>query len=203
MPLVSAYQCPRTKTLFPDLRSYRAYLRVRARDSLDARRAKRIRDDLEAKVRPLWMSSSLEEIEQWCIENSETIFWYIYGEHQPYQIRNHEAAVRASRKFQITSLTFTLRYQDRCSNTHNAPVGGVTNWGGKDDLPKGYPGFYGKFRMKATNDPFGFNLLNYLRLRTGCASGDLRGNCNGDVTLFADDWPMLAIAHKFREAEAS
>ena len=34
-----------------------------------------------------------------------------------------------------------LRYSDSVSNSHNAPITGVTNWHGSEEKPSGYPGW--------------------------------------------------------------
>jgi len=39
------------------------------------------------------------------------------------------------------------RYSERLSNTHECPIGGVTNWSCEKELPRGYPGYEVKYNF--------------------------------------------------------
>lgn len=86
------------------------------------------------------------------------------------------------------------------SNSHGAPVGGVTNFTRDPDRPMSYPGFSGKFKFKTrsqSRNEFGINALcgvlsdyapSILHNGTGSA-GDTFG-CY-DMYFFFDDFPNL------------
>ena len=42
------------------------------------------------------------------------------------------------------------RFSDKVSNTHGCPIGGVTNWRCEGNLPKGYPGWTGRFEGRVS-----------------------------------------------------
>lgn len=71
---------------------------------------------------------------------------------------------------------FDVSYNKKVSNTHSAPIDGVTNFGCHDDLPRGYPGFTGKItgtysRNKKTLSFYTDRFASIPGIHTGTGSG--------------------------------
>ena len=50
-----------------------------------------------------------------------------------------------TKRIKVAGLMWEIEHQASVSNTHDAPLNGVTNWGGrKPGAPHGYPGWYGR-----------------------------------------------------------
>lgn len=104
--------------------------------------------------------------------------------------------------FRLLVLDVDVRYSKCVSNTHCAPIGQVTNWYNKNDLPNGYIGFVGRVHIEYSSDPnlshnfSGSRLISERFLHTG--SGGYQGTgANGEYKLgydcrfFLDDLPKL------------
>lgn len=98
------------------------------------------------------------------------------------------------------------------SNSHNCPEGGVTNWYGKPDLPKGYPGYSGRFdyviKHSDTVDTLGSDFFKGTRIHTGggggggakpVSKGGRASRYGYDFRIFFDDWS--ALKKSFEEAQ--
>ena len=48
-----------------------------------------------------------------------------------------------AKKVRVAGFAWEIRHS-MVSNSHDCPISGVTNWGGRDNLPKGYPGYSGR-----------------------------------------------------------
>lgn len=101
-------------------------------------------------------------------------------------------------KFEITDL-----YTDKqgcVSNSHHAPRGKKTNWGGwEEDLPRGYPGVSAVITWQMCNVPVDRGLedikleraLGPYGIHTGTGGGRSRGNYQFSGELFYEDFPAL------------
>lgn len=56
----------------------------------------------------------------------------------------------------VAGFAWDIAFGNRISNSHAAPVTGEKNWGGKDDLPSGYPGFQGRVWIRYYESPKGW-----------------------------------------------
>lgn len=114
---------------------------------------------------------------------------------------------------EITMADF--HYDKLTSNTHHAPIGKPTNWGCKDNLPKGYPGWSGRIEGKMIKPAVAKDYWSKGRHKTldsfsdytdssfsewsinrmiGLYSGTGGGNGVGfgyHCIMFADDFPYL------------
>lgn len=122
-----------------------------------------------------------------------------------------------NKDYKFTISFSRMRYKSHCSNSHDAPLGKATNWGGREDgIPTGYAGLWGRVHLnfeskdnrmvlnaegikrykQNTNtknyssfiyDPRPTDTLRKLRVCTGSGGG---GNLELSyaVTLFLDDW---------------
>lgn len=60
-------------------------------------------------------------------------------------VLNQQPASRnGRRRVKVAGLKWSVRHNHSVSNSHDAPINGVTNWSRKDGFPKGYPGWYGR-----------------------------------------------------------
>ena len=111
---------------------------------------------------------------------------------------------------QMTELYFNnIQWNNKCSNSHSAPIGYKTNWcgyGDKDGIPRGYPGWKGWMKGKLTawksisstelkenKDSFGQKIPG---LNTGSGGGG--ENFEFELELFVYDFPL--IYEKFKES---
>ncbi len=201
MPLVQAYQCPRTHKLFANKSVYISHLKSMARMSLDRRAEKRRRDAMAARMAPLYLCSTLEEISQWVMDNSELVFWNAYEKYKPHRLDTLKKAIAAAARFKIISFDLEVSYSPNCSNSHVAPEGKRQNWCNQDkSLPSGYPGMVGRFKYTTEHEnAMSFDLLKAMKMHVGTASGNGKG-ANGGVTLFAEEWPALCVRHYLENA---
>jgi len=89
----------------------------------------------------------------------------------------------------LLSLGFSeMRWSESVSNTHDCPIGGVTNWWSKIELPTGYPGWQGRIHLHQVGASFSsaFQKLGHLGIFTGSGGGG-----SYEVRMFADDFPGL------------
>jgi len=92
-----------------------------------------------------------------------------------------------------------VRYEECASNSHEAPMGGVTNWHHTNDLPRGYPGFTGSIggiyskKGKTISQYCGsFGRKYSMPISTGTGGGDSKTWGYG-VTFWVDDFPDLQV----------
>ena len=82
----------------------------------------------------------------------------------------------------LLELSLDMLKESKVSNTHSCPIDGKKNWGWEKDLPRGYPGYSGRFRMTKSNDVPGFGSDDIERSCFHTGSGGGRGN---------DDWDKV------------
>ena len=128
--------------------------------------------------------------------------------------RELEKIFYSTYKVKVTFNEFSLRFTN-VSCSHNAPIGGKTNWGGQEkDIPSSYPGFSGWIKGKSSDSNFSitdaidgqerrfsrkFKYKNPIRgIHTGCFNGG--EFFSGELYLFLSDFPILY--EKYHEAVA-
>lgn len=191
MPQVTAYRCPFTNKLF-SLQKKDDYIK-----HLKTLRKVYSRARMIARVRQEWADvlaegkrtvSSLEDLGHWVINNSTLI-------------GRHSKAVHSSppsNDFRITEISFILpRYSSCCSNTHSAPVGKKSNWGGeKPGIPRGYPGIYCNIEFKTVGAKPAYmgDIFSSVQiyLGTGGSRGD--GQYHYASIIWLEDWPRIEEA---------
>lgn len=211
MPLVQAWQCPETKTLFADKESYLKHLRVRGAMRLSAFKDRKVQENFHSYIQTLTKADSFETISRWVIENDEILLRYNDNGRR----RNDE--YRAKKKLKpllhrsprIRNVLFNrMTWSERCSNTHCAPKGKPQNWGHDPDLPSGYPGWVGWLYFTIEFDRhYSGNPFEGTPIHTGSGGGkaiyDEHGTACGSrygysVTLFDEEWPLLRLMMKMR-----
>lgn len=113
---------------------------------------------------------------------------------------SEEVSKKLFKKYWIKSLKLNVRYNPHASNSHSAPIGKGTNWGGKSDKPTGYPALTGTIIVTYNKEPSGFSSDSFNRhdgisgINTG--SGGYRSDkdgytCEYGVTLWLSDFPKI------------
>lgn len=104
----------------------------------------------------------------------------------------------------LCGLKWTIRYLDSVSNSHSAPLSGVTNWENDRNQPTGYEGFEGRVWCCLSDDPDGFGSDAFRGTMTHTGTGGY-GNYGTEwkndsatlcplsyqYTIFLDDFPSL------------
>ena len=94
---------------------------------------------------------TLDELAQCVIEviNSQENrdSWYNPKKHKPREFKNHK----------VVGFAWEIARKELVSNSHSSPEGYSQNWGGKPDLPKGYPGWSGRVWVRYADDPYSFS----------------------------------------------
>ena len=108
-----------------------------------------------------------------------------------------------SEPVQIRIQKFDAVFSKHCSNSHVAPDGEPTNWGGcrtdsdGNPLPTGYPGYMGviSFRIvKPSDSGTGSSITKILKtigIKTGTGGGSWK-SLTYDFKMFLQDWPGLS-----------
>ena len=102
-------------------------------------------------------------------------------------------------KSNLINLKIDVTYSKLVSNTHCCPKTGIQNWHCKNDKPRGYPCWTGRIywevNTKDVSDSNRFRNNSYIH--TGSGSGgskpDGTKTYQYSVSIFADDWPGLAL----------
>lgn len=91
---------------------------------------------------------------------------------------------------EILELKISVGYRPYVKNTHYCPIGGVTNWHKKDELPTGYPALFGNIYIRYAKSCYDkFNISKFVGINTGCGGG---GNPQQfELFLFLDDFPLI------------
>jgi hypothetical protein len=189
---VEVWKCRKTGTLFEDTTDWRRYLTKKAAQKLFLKRRKERRAKAEICVDELRMLGSFEAIEQWLETNYALLF--------ERQIINGninfwgEKTKTMPKGFALKNVRLlNMTWQDSCSNTHCAPRGKFTNWGGdKKGYPRGFPGYRGRIEFEiGKHYTHSSDLFRDTGIHTGSGGG---GEFSGyDVTMFAEEWPMLVF----------
>lgn len=197
-----AYQCPWTGELHSTKQSYLRHLKKYRTDVLhkNARHRRWLK-----KAEDLWSQPSFDDIIKWLETNSDFLIYNasindFIGKKQHYQ------KIMDSFIFTVTKLS--LDYNETVSNSHSAPVGKKTNWGGREvysdgsTYPRGFPGWSGliDFRSNHSIPTFASNIFKNLRIHTGSGGGGLK-NGHYEVRFFIEDWPGLYENIKLQKSE--
>ncbi len=163
------------------------------------RRAKRRRLKLieaDACLLELRSLKSFDDIADWLCQEENYLRLYqkqwLNGHLSPWTDENLKR--RNPGKFKLTNVRFDhIYWLDKCSNSHSAPIGKKTNWCGQNRRePTGYPGYRGHISFDVIGANVGSNIFTATGLNTGTGNGGGL-NCQFDITLFAQDWPMLVL----------
>lgn len=191
MPKIEAWECPTTGSLFKHKEDYRRHMAKLAAARRFAANRKLMLAQAEVCVKELHQQKSFKEICQWIEKNYRLLYerQIIIG-----NFSNRRNAMPSG--FFVKDVSFeNMVWSDRCSNSHSAPAGKRTNWGGQHpDVPRGYPGYTGSISF--TTSLYGHcDLFKNTGIHTGSGGGSEQRFRFG-VTLFAEEWPMLVLHDK-------
>jgi hypothetical protein len=193
MPLVQAWQCPKTNKLFVCKDLYQQHLKILARESLDRKRIKRIDDEYHAVFKQMREDiRSIAELEQYIITNWELFCRNAHRKNKYSESFNYDNWVK------IEVIYIDVKWNDRISNTHSWPLNGgvMARRSVTQDCPSSYPGWSGKMRVGYSSTKKGKDtgLIDDFFYQTGLFGGTGGGSDTGfsqQLRLFAADWTGL------------
>ncbi len=180
----NAFRCPWTKRIFGEKKTYVKHLKWLRENRMHSR----IRATaLLRKKGDLWNQPTFEDIIKWIEINPDFMFDNGYRESW-----RREGTEKYRDKFWIKITYLNLRWEPSASNTHSCPRNGVTNWGGRENAPRGYPGYVGSIEYQLSHDiGFGSDVMRGLSVHTGTGGGGGGLKFGYSVTFFDADWPGL------------
>lgn len=188
---ITAYKCPDTGQIFEYKKEYDGYRRTYLANRRQGENKQTIIDGYN-KILEDFRSTprSWAEMGKWICDNTDVFVkraWLLDGNKTK------------PKSMKLTSVAIVAAYRERCSNTHAAPFNGVKNWYGLQNLPGGYPGWYGTIKLSYTGDYDGFftNMFENTGLNFGTGSGGV-DFYQSEITLFEDDWPGLREQRVFK-----
>lgn len=191
---VTVRQCPFTGKIFEekDIGKYVLHLKAQHDRLKQERQYARLRNSFDQ-----WLAEEKEKITSvdmivpWILENQQRLM----DTANALDIGCRDPFVKGD---QFTKLVFErLYYHPLVSNTHCYPKNGVINFSSKDNLPRGYPGYFGYMSgtLSRPNGPeFSYpysKVFKLIRLHTGSGGGGNK-NWGYDIKIFLDDWPGLS-----------
>jgi len=212
MPKITAWKCPHTGTLFEHENQYRAHLRKLSNQRARVRKYIAFQKTVDAVIEGEKKCNNVQELCEYVIEHSkEYMTRGILCGFDGNILRN---ALENGWNIEWPKFTgmkiYTSRWSKTVSNTHSAPRGKKTNWGGREpDVPRGYPGWRGNIRIWHDEDanivihapgkkrPTKLNVPSFSDcthslsgINTGTGGG-LKDGSYHDVKLFAEDFPEM------------
>lgn len=186
MPIVQAYMCPRTKTLFLEKSTYVEYLKECARENLKGRRRERSIAEAMTKFDHMRKSvRSFEELGTWLQSNAALIRKFILdkGVHH-----SQEPSARP----RISNVRFELIQHKEDCKASRAPLMGWENPAIPPSIARGYPGAKAKllYDIRGSLNLYDF-LTNAIGVHVGSGGGSSSAGYCSSVDMYAEDWPFL------------
>lgn len=197
MPIVQAYECPRTHKLFKDKTKYITHLKTLAlktwQDSDDHPRDKIIERHFDYLRRN---ATSFRDIATWLEVHGRLL--------RQMSIRYSDTSHRPLKEKQgATDVMFDVtEFKSHISNSVAKPVHGICSYGQPPGTATSYPGVEGMMRYNETS---GLNLHDALpgvlpiRFRGG---GKRNFWTAYDFVLFAEDWPFIGAHFLYQSLNA-
>ena len=197
MPVIQAWECPRSGLLFKFKSDYLVHLKGLARISIERKKHEKFlreRADFWAGFR-----ASITDINQ--LKDAILANWEQFCRQAHYN-ENEKWGRRKEFNFsdyiQIDNIKINLKLVPKIRNSHHAPLnGGIRNWNGDSDKPTHYPGFYGKIEWTHENTQYTKKISDLpgkffdgTGLFTGSGGGGSMGGSQ-ELYLYLDDWPGL------------
>lgn len=212
MSKITAYKSDTDGRIFEHLKDYQAHLKQLAK----ARREEKQRAAYKAgKI--AFMKNMCEEIKSpeelvtFIKDNQE---WFITNGLEKRYWTDSERKKEGKNKYTLKEVTITAGYDDKSGisslrwsnavpNSHKAPMGKKTNWGGREkNEPRNYPGWNGVLRFSFTEDSR--NLSSELFDGTPINSGSGGGGGESyqySLEIFAHDFKKMAYYEMMNDYE--
>lgn len=184
MSQVLVWKADEDGKLFEDHTKYLSHLRFLSRARAEVRKQLKIKLEHEQYCAQMGQSSSIPELIAFISNN-----W-----------SRHE------KNSSLLKMHMEVRWQDRISNTHSCPRGGMTNFRCDQQLPLGYAGWLGRLRYTVNYKKSDIGtLFREFPIYTGSGGGsNYIKNDDGTTTvsygyemiLWADDYPELFSEHE-------
>ena len=194
---VTVNKCPDTGKLFEDDKKYKLHRAKVLREKKSVAREKAIKNNFFD-----WLADekksiiTVDMIVPWFMKNQRTIMDAanagLRWPSSPWS--TYSSKFRDDDVYENVSIT-SVRYSKTVSNTHNCPVGGVTNFMCRDDLPQGYEGWWCRISGtlvrtgKMYEYPYSSG-LHLVGINTGSGGGG-NEDWSYDAKIFLADWPGL------------
>jgi hypothetical protein len=190
MPLVQAWQCPKTGKLFAQKSEYHAHLRRKAKVALRERNERRLIEEFELRAEAGRISCfAIKDVETWLEANIPLIY-----------TQCRRTWTKSKGPPEITQIRFSNMRFGIQSNSHRAPLGKKTNWCGnesKNGVPRGYPGWIGSISYN-NSDYMNWDTDAWSSVGVSTGSGGGGDRARYDVTLWHDDFPNLLFGALMR-----
>ena len=232
MSIITAYKSDADGKIFEDKAKYTAHIRRLARHRLEQKKlqiAESVKDAAWAELYE--REQSIDDWMQMVVDNQH-LFWAEAAAGDPYDWDGVGKKVGRGKNAgnlpmpRVLKITHQLRWNDSVSNSHDCPVGGVTNWSPSwntdKTVPTGYPGWQGRIEWLVEwpeefdyvylgSDLFSRGSFGTGRQRAhigtgGGAGGHFNKEFNTycqrpryDFRIFADDWPGMARYYQKRK----
>jgi hypothetical protein len=213
MPKIEAWKCPHTGDIFEHKDAYERHLRRLAQARREQKRFAAIQEQKEATLAAFRAGlKDVCKIEEYVLEH-QNMLWDFARTNQWSFDHRMWSKVPVDWYPVVEKIRFGVRYSPMVSNSHRAPLTGVTNWGGRTEgAPRGYPGYTGSVEWwvrlpegkisKAVDTNIAGTLFSekLVAINTGTGGG---GGTNPEtglihyrygVEIFLDDWDGLKKA---------
>lgn len=179
MAKIVAYECKHCKTLHRNVEDYQKCLN------------KCLRDDKKAKEKSIERKNKITDYHS-CRLKATSIQHFI---DLVFEMYNKYHKVKLVEMY----IERGLHWNIQVSNTHTRPINGVENWGGKDDKPKGYPGWTCNIHFTFEKDESGFQSEKIKAFPGFNPSGGGSANSSGkkgyhlqySCYFYLEDFPLI------------
>lgn len=114
-------------------------------------------------------------------------------------------------KNKVIHLSWRIKYDEKVSCSHHAPVGKRTNFMGDPEFPRNFPGWIGRLWIVYSTRPIGMNSdpLSFVNIHSGTGGyGNYRNPnftaihpgsqypCSWDLKIFEEDWGAMKVNNR-------
>lgn len=184
---ITVHKCPWSGKLFEDPSKYRTHLKGLRDEQRDKREKARLAATFKEFVAPIYDMLTTDLIAEWLTENYPKIFLHYGPGVRSTRMKNPRFGPDDKVIFSIKPGTF----KERCSTTHNAPLGKKTTGWRDEHIPE--PGWTSRIDITFEGNGYKFfetEYLKYIGINTGCGGGSEK-SLGYDLTLFIEDFRGL------------
>lgn len=188
MGQIIAWKCDTTGTIFEVEKEYKSHCRKLIREKKEAELA-----DIKEKERV-----SIFTYMRNTVRNVPELVQFIKDNWDSFDLNAHKHnhwVKKIKKGVTLDWIEIDLKWNDHISNSHHAPIGKKTNWGGMDENePRNYPGWHGNIKYLTSEHSTGtYEHGSDMWEGTGIhpGTGGYTSNYYYDLKLFAADWPAM------------